>query len=199
MKRLLLFSVIVLSCVVSYSYGKTKPWSKGKVTLYSGEVIECELRFTRKVKEGLLYIRQSLTKEQILTVRQVRSFEYFDEKRNLHRSFTTLSVQPELSGKRHEVFMEIIFQGTYFTIVNHRTLGYEKNRLNINPFTKKVVVDNAYLVCNKNQETVPLTRENLMQMIDGKQSEVDAYIRSKRSLKSVQDYTAVLEYHQALF
>jgi hypothetical protein len=197
MKRLLL---LCLFCFVFFfSHGKVRPWSNGKIVLHSGDTIECKLRFTRKVKEGLLQILRDDAKEEIFTVMQVRYFEYYDQNKNSVRCFTTLFLQPEFSGKRHETFLEEVYHGAHFTIVNHRTLGYSKKKIAFNPFRKKEVIDNPYLVNNQTKEVVAMTHENLLLMLQGKQSEIESFIRSKGSLRTVQDYAAVLEYHAGLF
>jgi hypothetical protein len=163
----------------------------------SGDTVECQLQFTRKVTEGLLKIRTGNT-EQILTVKQVRSFEYWDEAKKKTRHFSMLSVQPELSGKKHEVFMEIMYNDQYFSIVNHRTMGYPQNTWQFSPFRKKIVVENLYLLENQTGEALPLCKESLLKMSGSKQAQINQFLETFRALKSITDYMEVLEYHQAL-
>jgi hypothetical protein len=196
MKRFLPLLLLVF-IVVTSSFAKVKPWNKGKVVLISGDTVECQLQFTRKVKEGLLQILNGNT-EQILTVKQVRSFEYWDEAKKKTRYFSMLSLQPELSGKKHEVFMEIMYSDQHFSIVNHRTMGYSDKTWQFSPFRKKVVVENSYLLENESGEVLPLCKENLLKMAGSKQVELDQFLQSFRALKSIRDYMEVLEYHQAL-
>jgi hypothetical protein len=197
MQRFLLLISLILF-VATPSSAKVKPWSNGSVVLLSGDTLACQLRFTRKVKEGLLQILKEGKIEQILTVKQVRSFEYWDEAKKKTRYFNTLSLQPELSGKKHEVFMEVMYADQYFSIVNHRTLGYSDNTWQVNPFRKKQVVDNAYLLENATGSVLPLSKENLLKMAGDKQAQLEIFLKKFRALKSLTDYMEVLEYHQAL-
>lgn len=177
---------------------KERPWTKGRVTFLNGDTLSCTLRFTRKVKEGLLQVQDKGERIQILTARHVAAFEFFDEGVKQNRYFRSLTVQPELSGRKHEVFMEVLFEGEYYSIVNHRMLGYAETSIQFNPFKKKHVVDNLYLVDHETSQVVPMTRENFLQIVRTKRKEVDHYLQLHPNLKSVGDYMRVLEYHQAL-
>jgi hypothetical protein len=196
MKRLLL--LLSFSLIFTFSFAKEKPWRKGKVMLSNGDTLSCTLRFTRKVKEGLLQIQDGDNKLRILTVKQVRFFEFFDEKRNQLRFFKALSAQPELSGKKHQVFMEIIYRGAFYSIANHRMIGYSEKSFHINPFGKKTVVDNPYLLDHQTNEALPLSHENLLKVLRTNQREVNDFIQTNGPPRSVNDYMKVLEYHQTL-
>ncbi len=195
MKRLLL---LLFTLAFTFSFAKDKPWRKGRITLVNGDTLSCTLRFTGKVKEGLLQIQNGDDRLRILTVRQVRFFQFFDEEKNQLRFFQALSAQPELSGKKHEVFMEIVYQGTQYSIANHRMLGYSEKSFHINPFGKKSVVDNPYLLDHETNEVLPLSPENLLKMLRTKQREVSDFIQTNGLPRSVNDYKKVLEYHQTL-
>jgi hypothetical protein len=165
---------------------------------HSGDSIQCDLRFTRRVSEGLLQVRKD-DKIQILTVKNVSHFRFLDETKQLERVFYNLTLIPQLSTRRHEVFVELVYTTKDISIVNHKTLGFSSKGFQINPFRKKAVVNTFYVVEKYSGLILPLNRTNMLQILDQNKTEVEAYLKSHNvRLKTVSDYISVLEFERTL-
>jgi hypothetical protein len=201
MKRLLLVTLLLSSFFIDAAPkkpNKKSVWHKGTVTFFSGDSLTCQLRFTRKVSEGLIQVMNG-DNVRILTVKNVRSFSYYDENKNQVRRFINIALVPDLSTRKHEVFTEYIYGTRRFSILNHKTIGYAENSLQINPFRKKTVVNRSYLLDNKTGDVLPMTKENILLLMADQQEQVMNFIQSSgRKLKTVSDYIALLEYHQSI-
>lgn len=200
MKRLL-FSLLMIFVSIRFADSKPKQphhWNKGTVIFNNGDSMQCELRFTRRVAEGLLQIRKD-DKVQILTVKQVAGFRFLDRQRNTTRKFFNVTMTPELSTRRHEVFVELVYDANGIAIMNHKTLGYSPRSFQINPFRKKSVVNSFYMVEKETGLILPLTKDAVLQVMDKSKGELEAYIQSNNvRLRTVSDYISLLEYGNTL-
>lgn len=204
MKRLFILTLFALCIVTSAKPATTKikhsqPWHEGLVVLYSGDTIECKLKFTRKVSEGLLQVMKG-KRIEILTVKDVAAFSYFDEEKKIVRKFITLSLMPDLSTRKHEIFIEYVYGNDKLSILNYKTLGFAPNTLQINPFRKKSVVNVRYLLNNDTGKVLPMSRENALELMDSEKQDVLSFIQAKGlRLKTVDDFISLLDYHKTLF
>jgi hypothetical protein len=203
MKRLLIITLLGISSIFSYAGDKPsdknlQSWHKGIVVFHSGDTIHCRLQFTRKVEEGLLQVMKG-DQIGILTVKDVKAFSYFDEKKNQVRRFVTLSLMPELSTRNHEIFIEHLYSNARLSILNHRMLGFSAHAFQINPFRTKTVVNKQYLLDNATGTVLPMSKENILSLMKSEQKEILRYIQSNGiRLKSVADFKSLLDYHQSL-
>gem|GEM_PF-4927553 len=203
MKRLLIFFLQLFFCLSSYSasavfHKKPADFHEGIVVLHSGDTIHCKLRFTRKVSEGLIQVLKS-DHVEILTVKHVHAFSYRDERKKQTRTFYNITITPELSTRKHEVFLELMYANNNFLILNHRTLGYSEKSIQINPFRQRVVVEKHYLFDKRGGHSLPLSRENMLQMLEGQKEEIVSYLETAGlKFRSVDDFINVLDYHQSL-
>jgi hypothetical protein len=201
MKRLLevcLLSVLLFIFVTTGEANKNPEFYKGTVKLFSGDTLTCQLRFTRKVSEGLIQIIND-GKFQVLTVKDVSSFAFFDEARKTSRTFLNVSLKPEFSTRRHEVFVEVLHSNDVLAIVNHRTIGYSKKSFQFNPFRKKTVIDNLYLLEKGSGLILPLSKENVLAMMKENKATVETYLEtSTLKFKQLSDYATLLDYQQTL-
>jgi hypothetical protein len=196
MKRLLWLICFVFVSFMSVAE-KNPAFNSGRVVLHNGDTLVCKLRFTRKVSEGLLQILSD-DKVQILTVHQVYSFSFFDEKRNKERHFSTVYLKPELSSRSHEVFAEVLHENDAVAVINHRTMGYAK-KWEINPFRKKTANDNYYLLEKETHLVLPLSKENILAVMNEDRSDIQAFLEnSTLKFRQVSDYITVLDYQQSL-
>jgi hypothetical protein len=201
MKRLLevcLLSVLLFIFVTTGEANKNPEFYKGTVRLLSGDTLTCQLRFTRKVSEGLIQVFND-GKFQVLTVKDVSSFVFFDEAKKTTRTFLNVALKPEFSTRRHEVFVEILHSNDLLAIVNHRTIGYSKKSFQFNPFRKKTVIDNLYLLDKTTTLIMPLSKENVLAMMKENKASVTNYVESAAlKFKQLSDYATLLEYQQTL-
>jgi hypothetical protein len=198
MKRLLVIFIILLPLAVCAS-PKSNKWFSGLVVFHTGDTLHCDLRFTRKVTEGLIQVKAG-DRIEVLTVKDVRAFSFYDDGRGYTRTFFNLAVIPDLSTRKHEIFIELLYATKTFSILNHKSLGYSENAIQINPFRKKAVVNQRYIFNNATGEVVPLTRDNILMMMAERKTEVVGYLESNNvRLKTVDDYIALLDFHAKLF
>jgi hypothetical protein len=202
MNRLLLLHialVISCSCFSNVVVDKSPKWHEGFAVLNNGDTIRGLLQFTRKVSEGLLQVQKQNTVE-VLTVKDVRYFSFFDEHTKSERKFYTLSFQPE-SGKRpHEIFIEYIYGNEKVWIMNHKMLGFSKKIFQFNPFGKRTVVNQRYLLNHESGELLPMSKENILSLMPVERREVLSYIQSNGlRLKTVEDFINLLDFQRTLF
>ena len=196
MKRLLL--VVALVMLVTALQAKDKrAFVTGTVVLHSGDSIQCKLRFTRKVSEGLIQILVDSTM-QMLTVKHVSSFFFYDDSRQAERVFYNVSLMPELSSRKHEVFVERMHANNDIAIVKHRAIGYSK-KWQLNPFRKKAVVDEFYLLDLETRKVLPLNKENIIAMMKEDKKTIEGFLEtSSLKFRRVTDYITVLDFQQSL-
>jgi hypothetical protein len=202
MKRLLVLPLIIsiLSiCAAVKGYSTHSPrFHSGIVVLHSGDTIHCKLNFTRKVSEGLLQIVRE-NHIEVLTVKDVHSFSYIDEIQKQQRTFYNINFTPDLSTRSHEVFVELLHSTNTISILNHRTLGYSDKSIQFNPFRKKVVVNYYYLLEQKSGLILPLSKENVLLMMEERKNQIVPFIETNGlKLKAVSDFVTLLDYHQTL-
>lgn len=196
--KLPLVFLLLLPFFISAADKNPVRWFKGSVVFHSGDTLECKLKFTRKVTEGLIQVMRD-DRVEILTVKNLQSFSYFDETRNQVRTYYNLSLIPELSTRKHEIFIELLYGTKTFSLLNHKTLGYSDKTIQINPFRKKVVINKMYLFDKINGVVVPLSRENILLLMEEKKTAVLSFIETNSlKLKRVDDYISLLDYHQNL-
>ena len=203
MKRLLLFispTIFVMCTLLSASGLHKKPadFNEGIVVLHSGDTIRCELKFTRKVSEGLIQVFRN-NRVEILTVKDVHAFSFTDKHKNAIRTFYNVTIMPEMSSRKHEVFLELVYGTSKMLILNHRTLGYADNAIQINPFRKKQVVDNQYLLDSRTRVALPLSRQNALAMMSENSKDIVPFIENNSlKFKEVEDFVRLLDFHQSL-
>jgi hypothetical protein len=204
MKRLLVTLpaciLFFLLCANTSATANNNPhkWHSGTVVMLSGDTIRANVYFTRKVAEGLLQVRKG-SQIRILTVKDVISFSYFDEDKKSERKFITVSLQPEQSTRSHEIFIELVYSNEQMAILNHKTLGFDNRKIQFNPFRKKVIVNNRYLLHNLSGKVLPMSKENALELMENEKKEILYYIQSNGvRLKTVEDFMALLDFHQLL-
>ena len=92
MKRLLLLVFCFLMVAEAAQARKKPKFEKGFVVLHSGDTVHCKLRFTRKVAQGLVQIATDTT-QQMLTVKQVSSFSFYDDEKHTERMFYNVDIE----------------------------------------------------------------------------------------------------------
>jgi hypothetical protein len=200
MKRLLCVLTVLIFSHASGSGLHKRPtdFHNGIVVLHSGDTVKCKLKFTRKVAEGLIQVFSD-DRIEILTVKQVRYFSFEDRQKKQVRTFYNISITPDLSTRRHEVFVELLYGGADILILNHKSLGFSDKAIQINPFRKKEVINRQYLFSKKTGIALPMSEENILAMMEEKKEEILPYLESSGlKLKSVADYIRLLDYHQSL-
>lgn len=202
MKRLILSFLTVCFLIIHYNAiagkSKTIPFRDGFVVFHNQDTLRCKLRFTRKVSEGLIQVQRE-NYIDILTVKDVRSFSYYDETIKKSRTFVNVAFIPNLSTRKHELFVELIYGNEKLTIVNHKTLGYSTNAIQFNPFRSKTIVNNRYILDNQTGKVVPMSKEEVLRLMKSEEREVSSYIQTSGfRMKRVEEFIAVLDYYATL-
>ncbi|MEX1241295.1 MAG: hypothetical protein WEB30_16355 [Cyclobacteriaceae bacterium] len=171
-------------------------WIPGLVVLETNDTVACDLRYNQMVPEGLL---QVLDGQNILTlsVKDVKSFLFFDPAKNRYRQFFTLSV-PMDGNVNREMFLEYVYGNDKVSILNHKTMGLSHAYMEFTPFKLPVPINKLYLLDCRSGELLPISGENALSLLDKKQ-EVASFIHdSGIRFRRLSDYVKVFEYEESL-
>lgn len=171
-------------------------WTSGLVVLETNDTVPCKLRFNQMVPEGLL---QVLDGENVLTlsVKDVKSFSFLDEKKNRYRRFFTLSV-PLNGYVNREIFLEYIYGNEKVSILNHKTMGLPHAYMEFSPIKQPAPINRQYLLNSVTGELLPMSKENALAFFDNKR-QIARYIDDHGiRFKRVSDFVKIFEYHRSL-
>jgi hypothetical protein len=202
MKRLLvglvfcLFLIHVQAQVSSDAY--VLEWKSGSIYFKSGDTLACPVRYNHAASEGVL---QVLEKDVVITLNpeDVDAFSFFDTRKMKERKFHSITIRKD-AGQEHSFFMENLYSDNRFSIVNHRTMdvpyGYQNyTRL----ISKPVRISKKYVLDASTGELLPLSKENVLRLMNPKRQEVTDYIQSHRlRFKKTADYIDLFSYHSSL-
>lgn len=171
-------------------------WTPGLVVLETNDTVACDLRYNQMVPEGLL---QVLDGENVLTlsVKDVRSFLFFDSAKNRYRKFFTLSVPLDGNASR-ETFLEYVYGNGKVSILNHKTMGLSHAYMEFTPFKQPVPVSRLYLLDFRSGELLPISGENALSLLDNKQKVTTFIHENDIRFRRLSDYVKVFEYEQSL-
>lgn len=171
-------------------------WTQGTVVLETNDTVACTLRYSQMVPEGLLQVEDG---DNILTlsVKDVRSFSFFDARRNRYRKFFTLAV-PLDGQKKREMFLEYVYGNDRVSILNHKTMGLAHGYLEFTPFRQPVPVSKQYLLNCKTGEVTPISEENALALLQQREK-VATYIQSNGiRFRRLSDYVKIFQYDRSL-
>lgn len=175
---------------------KGKQWHDGIVTFHTGDTLHCKLRFTRIASEGLIQVLEQ-DQIRILTVKDVRSFSYVDKEKHRVRTFFSLPFQSDMATVKREVFLEHIYSSDNFSILNYKTMGFKERAFN--PLQRKSVVNKPYLLNNLTGEILPMSRENILLLMEDKKKTIISYLNNHNiKLRSLPEFIDLLNYHQSI-
>ncbi len=172
-------------------------WHPGTVVFEIGDTLNCEVRFNAAIPVGVLQIRSD---GLVLTIapEDVKSFTWFDPRKQRMRKYYSVTVTTE-EFSTHRAYMECLYNGAEFSILNHRTLGLAYEYQHYTRFVSKPShVNRQYLLDFSSGELLPLSRENALRIVENK-AEVMSFIEEQGiRFRSVQDYIHVFEYYASL-
>jgi hypothetical protein len=171
-------------------------WNSGMVVLQTNDTVACQLRFNQMVPEGLL---QVLDGENILTlsVKDVRSFLFFDTKRARYRRFFTMSV-PLNGSVTREMFMEYVYGNEKVSILNHKSMGFAHAYMEFTPFKQPTLLNRQYLLNAETGKMLPISKENALSLIANKPGVNNFNQKNAITFRKVTDYNRVFEYNKSL-
>ena len=171
-------------------------WTPGVVVLETNDTVSCLLRYNQMVPEGLL---QVLEGETVLTlsVRDVKCFFFFDNRKERYRKFYTLSV-PINGYTNREMFLEYVYGNERVCILNHKTMGLAHAYMEFTPFKQPVPLNKQYLLNGDTGELLPISEENAFSLLKKKQQVAGFIENNGIRFKKLSDYVKVFEYDQSL-
>jgi hypothetical protein len=171
-------------------------WIAGLVVLETNDTVSCTLRFNQMVPEGLL---QVLDGDNILTlsVKDVKSFFFFDPNKNRYIKFFTLSV-PLNGYVNREMFLEYVYGNEKVSILNHKTMGLAHAYMEFSPLKQATPMNKQYLLDSRTGKLLPMSEENALSLLDKKQQVASFIENNGIRFRKVSDYVKIFEYHQSL-
>jgi hypothetical protein len=202
MKRLFYFLglsfILLTEAQAQLEINGSTEWSNGEIILHSNDTVNCRLRYNQILSEGVL---QVLDRETILTlsVKDVKAFSFFDEKKNCNRSFYTLSLQDDGTIKSHDFFLEHLYSDDHFFILNHNTIGLAYDYMEYTPFKRKTSINKKYLLDLHSGKLLPLSKKNVLHLLQDRKKLIASYIEDNSlKLKKVSDYINLFQYYRSL-
>lgn len=171
-------------------------WTPGIVVLETNDTVACTLRYSQMVPEGLLQVADG---DNILTlsVKDVRSFFFFDARKNRYRKFFTLTV-PFDGQRKREMFLEYVYGNDRVSILNHKTMGLAHGYMEFTPFKQPVPVNKQYLLDCRTGKLMPISQENALSLLK-KRNKVSHFIEENGiRFRRLSDYVKIFEYDRSL-
>ncbi|MEX2234989.1 MAG: hypothetical protein WD824_22695 [Cyclobacteriaceae bacterium] len=172
-------------------------WTPGMVVLETNDTVLCKLRFNQMVPEGLL---QVLDGENVLTlsVKDVKCFFFFDEKKNRYRKFFTLSVPIDTNVSR-EMFLEYVYGNDKISILNHKTMGLAHPYMEFTPIKEQATpMSKQYLLDFRTGKLLPISEENALSLLDKKEAVAGFIAKNGIRFRKLSDYVKIFEYDHSL-
>lgn len=198
MKRLLLPVLLVCfsSAIAQHTTEKfLLDWTGGVVIFNTGDTLRCDIRFNQAGAHPILQIR-NLDHTLTIPSNDVKQFSFFDSAKNRTRTFTSF---PGTEILNQACYMERIYGDSHFSILNRKTIE-TPNELDFVRFAvKPAKTYKRYLFNESTGELLPLSKENLFQLLNTKKSEIQSYVRLNGiRFRRISDFIKVFEYHNSL-
>lgn len=198
MKRLLLPTLLISFSSLFAQQTSEKfllEWTNGIVIFTTGDTLQCEMRFNQAGAHPILQIRNqghTLT----LPTRDVKQFTFFDTTKNRARTFSSFANSEKVN---QTCYMERIYGDAHFSILNRKTIE-TPNELDFIRFAMKPArTYKRYLFSESTGELLPMSKENLFQLLETKKSEIESYVRTNGiRFRRISDFIKVFEYHNTL-
>ena len=198
MKRLLLPILLFYFSSVFAQHTNEKfllDWTDGVVVFNTGDTLQCDMRFNQAGAHPILQIRKQ---GHTLTIpsNDVKQFSFFDSAKNRTRTFTSF---PSPEAVNQACYMERIYGDSHFSILNRKTIEIASELDLVRFAVKPVKTYKRYLFNESTGELLPLSKENLFQLLSTKKSEIQSYVRSNGiRFRRISDFIKVFEYHNSL-
>ncbi|HEY0742822.1 MAG TPA: hypothetical protein VGD40_15235 [Chryseosolibacter sp.] len=198
MKRLLL-PLLFVSFSSAFSQHTTEKflldWTDGVVIFNTGDTLRCNIRFNQAAAHPILQIRNQ---DHTLTIpsNDVKQFSFFDSIRNRTRTFTSF---PSTEIVNQSCYMERIYGDSHFSILNRKTIETPSELDFVRFAVKPAKIYKRYLFNESTGQLLPLSKENLFQLLETRKSEIASYVRMNGiRFRRISDFIKVFEYHNSL-
>lgn len=171
-------------------------WTPGMIVLETDDTVACTLRYNQLVPEGLLQVRDGET-TLTLSVRDVKSFFFYDDRQQRERQFYTLSV-PVNGRTSREMFFEYIYGNDKVSILNHKSMGLAHAYMEYTPFKQPIPINKQYFLNCRTGELLPVTEENALSLLDQKKLVSNFIQENHIRFRKISDYVKIFEYDQSL-
>lgn len=170
-------------------------WSQGKVYFKSGDSLNCSLRFNQNAGHHILQVNED-GEVVTLPIKDVQSFTYFDSGKNRQRLFSAFA---NADFNANEYYMEHIYAGRDFSILNHKTIEVAPD-LNISRLIgKSIKTHKKYIRHAPTGKVLPLTKESLFQLLEPNRDKVIGFVKDRGiRFKRIADFIEVFEFYNSL-
>lgn len=181
-------------------------WVNGTVVLVTGDTVRCELGYNQMFSEGLVMVKEE---ENVLTlsVKDVKSFYFFDEKEEKTRRFLTVPLDMYQNQNTREFFLEYIYGNNKIAILNHRFIRIVvTNNYYGQQHRNPLPQDYFYLINIATGEILSMTKSNALLLVNDKADVISKFIKSNKiKLKSkvikfrdTENYIRLFDYYQSI-
>lgn len=127
------FGLLLGNNLQSRAQAQEDLWFEGYVQLDNGEVIEGKLSFYSTEKTGLLQINRN-GKILAFDANQIISFNFFDDRLQMHRRFYSLPYKVPDQNYDIMLFFEAAYEGQHISVLSKTIFRTESRTTNYNPY-----------------------------------------------------------------
>jgi hypothetical protein len=181
---------------------KIEDWYFGTIVMTSGDVIECDFAYNPLTIEGLLQFSYGGI-NYTAGPSKVSSFGFYDEERNVYRKFQSFPVYSEMTEMTNEIFMEILHETQFISLVGRKTTGLKTGYGFSNTPTlveRKVIRGyERYFIDMNTARLHEMTKKELFKLTSDKKPEIKSFMKEEHiQLNESADFIKIIEYYASL-
>ena len=174
-------------------------WHDGKLVLESGDTIKGKIKYD--INTDVVQLDKKNVLESF-TARKVVFYEIFDVTSSTYRQFYSIPYSP-MGGYRAPTFFELLSEGR-LTLLAREALEYKNYSAGYYGYgtISRLELVNKYFILNPKGEIEMFTgkRDDLMDLMDDRQSEVRKFIKSNKiKVENKYHLVRVFNYYNSLF
>ncbi|WP_339788702.1 hypothetical protein [uncultured Imperialibacter sp.] len=181
---------------------KLEDWYFGTIVMASGDVIECDFAYNPLTIEGLLQFSYEGV-NYTAGPSKVSSFSFYDEERNLYRKFQSFPVYSEMTEMTNEIFMEILHETQFISLVGRKTTGLKPGYgFNANAvITQKNVIKGyeRYFIDMTTARIHEMTKKEFFKLTSDKKPEIKSFMKEEHvQLNDSAGFIKLMEFYASL-
>ncbi|WP_416866727.1 MAG: hypothetical protein ACMVP2_03470 [Imperialibacter sp.] len=181
---------------------KLEDWYFGTIVMASGDVIECDFAYNPLTIEGLLQFSYEGV-NYTAGPSKVSSFSFYDEERNVYRKFQSFPVYSEMTEMTNEIFMEILHETQFISLVGRKTTGLKPGYgFNANAvITQKNVIKGyeRYFIDMTTARLHEMTKKEFFKLTSDKKPEIKSFMKEEHvQLNDSADFIKLMEFYASL-
>jgi hypothetical protein len=181
---------------------KIEDWYFGTIVMTSGDVIECDFAYNPLTIEGLLQFSYEGV-NYTAGPSKVSSFGFYDEERGTYRKFQSFPVYSEMTEMTNEIFMEILHETQFISLVGRKTTGLKPGYgFNANAvITQKNVIKGyeRYFIDMATARLHEMTKKEFFKLTSDKKPEIKSFMKEEHvQLNDSADFIKLMEFYASL-